>query len=420
MTNYVLLSLVVHLLGKHKDYTSLPAEDKSWTVSAATQAMYRLEQMKPLLIKQHTTRYQQNMSHAGAHQTDHESLAARLAALRTAPASNASASPAGGGQMSHFPAETPAAQSAGAAIHESLDSSSVESAEVVPPPKAAVTHGATSVDYSTPGPQAQVAGRTSWMAPHNADPVPLRNVSSPSQLQQFAPMVGIQNPGSMCYISASIAVLLRCESMHGHRLHTSLPVAPPSSAPVSVLHALASQAGALQSACGAGASAAELSPAVCAALQRAGLHNTVGEEGDAQEALGVILGAAQEQQWPGGGDFKLTTQVIWRKADGSTKLLQPESANMLHVPIPRRYLLSKSAAAVPLEHCLAEALEPPPPGRRGGARRVWGALHDSSDWMSPHACAAHPPRGKHHGSAGSWVQPARRHACQRSRRGVSG
>jgi len=389
-TNHVFLcSLVVHLLGKHPRYTLLPAEDRSWTVSAATQAMYRLESMKPLLIKQHATKKVEIQGSTVPADASGQ-LAARLAALKagsahernssTAAAAVSSTGAVGEGSstapihsettpnMSSLPDSRSAGGShppaAGAAlVPEDADSVTADGADIVAPP---LPPSQCSTISSHCGVDVSIV-ETSSAAAAKAAPAPLRCVSHASELRQFAPMVGIRNPGSMCYISSSVAVLLRCGTLQNdsNRGSTGADTAPcmwtvHGSAPGSGLTgALGAQASSMATAAATGSDAVDLQDAVCAQLRCHGLSNVVGEEGDAQEAMAAILSALQEEHCGRADDFKLRTQVIWRKPDGSTKVLQAEVANMLHVPIPMRHLTDHSTGSVPLEHCIAEALEPP-------------------------------------------------------------
>ena len=355
--------------------------------------MYRLEEMKPLLVQQHASAADVNL-----HQPS--DLSSRLAALKFGgqarpPQTNPKATEQG------ITAETlPQIPSNSAAATATTDlptatSSSVSfsdpavehtpgsaSAEVVaPPPPPSLTagsHGPSTTEQPRSAALNQPAAKSPVPA---AGPVPaklptaaaaggsgahkaacgvLRNVENASQLRQFAPMVGIRNPGSMCYISASVAVLLRCAALDGAALlaaaaaSAEAPAAPQSS----LLGVLRSQASLMASAHRAGSNCVDLFEGVCARLREEGLRNTVGEEGDAQEAVAAIVSSLSDDKSAQAAAFQLETQVIWRKADGATKLLRPESSSMLHLPIPARYLCGSSATSVPLEHCLGEALEP--------------------------------------------------------------
>lgn len=330
--------LLIALVAKHPDFNSLPPEDQAWVQSAAVSTLERAEGMFEQLVQAQLA--------APASDPGVDFLA-RLAALKgqaasptPAPAAaseaEAEAVPPPPLPQSEHPTEEPDAPSYGAlsseaAPHDEASLAAVEPVHVGPKPP-------------TPAPALQLV-----------------DMADPSRLEQFCPLLGLQNPGSLCFLSAPLAVLLRLPFTNGREVLDmgASPSMSASAGQCASWAALASMASAMSAAARASSPSCEIPSAVLDSLKQAGIQALVGDEGDAQEALSAVLHDLCGGHWRGGGPYQLTTQRIWYKADGCVKPLSVTPDLMLHVPIPLHFLTGPSHQVVPLEHCISEALQPP-------------------------------------------------------------
>eukprot|EP01138_Halocafeteria_seosinensis_P003152 gb/GECG01003224.1/.p1 GENE.gb/GECG01003224.1/~~gb/GECG01003224.1/.p1 ORF type:complete len:648 (+),score=72.19 gb/GECG01003224.1/:1-1944(+) len=217
----------------------------------------------------------------------------------------------------------------------------------------------------------------------------IRSPSSPSRAPSgfFAPSVGIRNPGSMCYISAPLAIALRLEEFQRF-----VNFEANNSESESVRFLLTKLAQDMAACEHIGQRSVDLPYGFDRILRSIGLNVTVGESGDAQEAFSCIVeGLATELQAAFTPfDMKLDT---WRVLpNGEKRNIPSVEERCLHVSIPQhrleqprdylygserplhhpllRMLSNGSPFSVPLLHCINEYLNPSEPNGSEGDKFI--------------------------------------------------
>ena len=195
----------------------------------------------------------------------------------------------------------------------------------------------------------------------------------------LAPTVGIRNPGSMCYVSAPLAVIIRLEifqefvQQHGKSN-------PPHESVQFLIEKLRWDMGCAEA---NHTRSIDLPYGFDRILMSHGLNVVIGESGDAQEALSCMLEGLSmefgEKKTP--FDMKLQT---WRTfSSGTMKPIPSVVDRCMHVTIPKnaplksgrfeqrqnsllRMLSRGSSDPVGLESCLEQYLEPSEPDGQEG------------------------------------------------------